>query len=136
MTSAIPSFDGRNWHPSTYWDQLKAEGKMPEPSDSPTRTVEDVHGEVPPDLVFTAGMPVAPPKHRPAVAGSTFRGLMGRLGPGAADQVERELARAKAFEVIARAAVAYIEADGALDPYGSDYEALSEAIEENAWAVR
>jgi len=134
MTSAIPSFDGRNWHPSTYWDQLKAEGKMPEPSDSPTRTdVEDVHGEVPPDLVFTAGMPVAPPKHRPAVAGSTFRGLMGRLGPGAADQVERELARAAAFEVIARAAVALV--DNAHDPDREAWVGLLEAVAENRAAI-
>lgn len=91
-------------------------------------------GEVLPDAVVVDGAIVVPPKQaRGYVA---FAPLLDRIGPGAAAMVEREMDRARAFEVIARAAVAYIEADGALDPYGSDYEALSEAVEENVWAVR
>ncbi len=114
-----------------------------DPADIPDGVaIIEITGEVPPDVVFTDGMPVTPPKHARAYAGSsqaglaTFAPLLDRIGPGAGAMVEREMARARAFEVIARAAVAYIEADGALDPYGSDYEALSEAVEENAWAVR
>lgn len=101
---------------------------------NPTNIPNEPVGEVPPEFVFTAGGAIAAPSQASRYA--TFKPLLDRIGPGAGAMVERELDRARAFEVIARAAVAYIEADGVLDPYGSDYEALSEAVEENVWAVR
>lgn len=61
----------------------------------------------------------------------TFLPLLDKLGPGAAAMVEREMDRARAFEVIARAAVAYIDVGGS-----AEADALAEAVAENRGALQ
>lgn len=88
-------------------------------------------GEVLPDAVFVDGAIVVPPKQaRGYVA---FAPLLDRIGPGAAAMVEREMDRARGFEVIARAAVALV--DNAHDPHREAWVALLEAVAENRAAI-
>lgn len=61
----------------------------------------------------------------------TFLPLLDRIGPGAAAMVEREMDRARAFEVIARAAVEYIDVGGS-----AEADALAEAVAENRASVQ
>ena len=156
-----------------------------EPMTSPTDIPDDIPtGDVPPEVVFTAGGAIAAPKqarryasggvipgprdgyctcngeaasgrmrdcgiaeHRaeawaaretppayviPASQMTTLKPLLDKLGPGAGAMVEREMDRARAFEVIARAAIAFIDA-GVID---DDAErALADAVAENRAAI-
>ncbi len=103
----------------------------------PSNIPDEPVGEVPPEVVFTAGGAIAAPAQARRYA--TFRPLLDRIGPGAGAMVEREMDRARAFEVIARAAVAYIDASDPILPTGDPQralDALSEAVAENRAAVQ
>ncbi|WP_353707649.1 hypothetical protein ABRQ22_17460 [Cellulosimicrobium sp. ES-005] len=91
---------------------------------------EFLYGDVPPEVVFTAGGAIAAPSQAHRYA--TFKPLLDRIGPGAASMVEREMDRARAFEVIARAAVEYIDdtTEKGL------WDALVEAVAENRAAIQ
>jgi len=89
-------------------------------------------GEVLPDAVVVEGAIVTPPKQaRGYVA---FAPLLDRIGPGAGAMVEREMARARAFEVIAQAAVEFIDHGGS-DLVCERGQALREAVAENRAAI-
>lgn len=65
----------------------------------------------------------------------TFLPLLDKLGPGAAAMVEREMDRARAFEVIARAAVEFIDAEPGVNEEAT-LTALIEAVAENRAAIQ
>lgn len=102
---------------------------MTDPANIPVQSEHEfLYGEVPPEFVFTAGGAIAAPSQARRYA--PFAPLLDRIGPGAAAMVEREMDRARAFEVIARAAVAWADVGGS-----AEADALFEAVEENRAAI-
>lgn len=101
----------------------------------PSNIPDEPVGEVPPEVVFTAGGAIAAPSQAHRYA--TFKPLLERIGPGAGAMVERELDRAHAFEVIARAGIAVAEAAGSDEvAMWEAVRVLREAVAENRAAVQ
>jgi hypothetical protein len=140
MSAAIPSRPPLR--PEEGWRPPSRDffgGPPPVDMTSPANVPNEPVGEVPPEFVFTAGGAIAAPSQARRYASSSqaglasFAPLLDRIGPGAGAMVEREMDRARAFEVIARAAIAFIDA-GVTD---DDAErALADAVAENRAAVQ
>lgn len=174
MTAAVPScppFEDDSWRPSRDFFG----GPPPVDPADPTNVPSEPMGEVPPEVVFTAGGAIAAPSQARRYASGGFLPAgdlskapewlresdgcvipLGRLTkperqmlevalekigtpPGSAHyavqglsaDVEKAEDRARAFEVIARAAVAYIDVGGS-----AEADALAEAVAENRAAVQ
>lgn len=116
----LPPHTGPNeWHSSQYWADLERDGKMPplehihapQDDDFSTMLPHEAPGERMPDAVMVRGAIVRPPTQ----ARTTL--------------ADRELDRRRAHDVIAHAAIAYI--DSHHTDRAATYEALCDAIAEN-----
>lgn len=117
MSAGVPTWDPQR----DYWERIGiTRGPHADQSDDfSTLLPKPDPGERLPDVVMVPGAIVTPPKQA-----RTY------IGPG----VQRELDRARAFEVIALAAIALAEAND--DDFDDAWAALDEAVAENRAAVQ